>query len=535
MRPSVTLPSLCLLAVTACAPGAATPVATAPLPVPAAPPAVSRDSAPADWQFLDLATDGILGTSMRRAERELLAGRRPQRTVLVAVIDGGVDTAHADLRPQLWRNPRETANGRDDDGNGLVDDVHGWNWIGGPGGRSVARAPYELTRQQVRCTAAAPADSAGRARCATVAAAYAKRLATAQQERAIMDVAMKELGMARRALGTKALTPAQVTQWAPTVDSLKQARQVLVALAAGGIALGDLDALDEASRGTLEQSLNLRFDPRAEIVRDDPARLDERTYGNGDITGPDAGHGSHVAGIIGAARDGQGIDGMATAVRLMGVRAIPNGDEWDKDVANAIRYAVDQGAQIVNMSFGKALSPDKPAVDAAVRYAESRGVLIVHAAGNDGVDLRRTDNFPTPRDGAGRTFANWIEVGASSWKGGRLVAAPFSNYGASVVDVLAPGVDILSTVPGGGYARKSGTSMATPVVSGVAAMLMSYFPTLSAVEVRRILLESAVRFPGLQVVRPGTPDVMTPFDDLSATAGVVNAYEAVRAALRVAP
>jgi len=212
---------------------------------------------------------------------------------------------------------------------------------------------------------------------------------------------------------------------------------------------------------------------------------------------------------------------------------VPDGDERDKDVANAIRYAVDHGAQVINMSFGKAYSPQKAAVDAAVRYADSAGVLMVHAAGNDGNDLAKEPSFPTPFYEGGGRAQNWIEVGASSWKGRDSLAASFSNYGQAQVDLFAPGVDILSTVPGGGYERESGTSMAAPVVSGIAALLMAHYPSLKAADVKRILLETATRRPDQMVVPPGGGQPVR-FGTLSATGGVVNAYEAVRAAERVA-
>jgi subtilisin family serine protease len=205
------------------------------------------------------------------------------------------------------------------------------------------------------------------------------------------------------------------------------------------------------------------------------------------------------------------------------------------DVARAIRYAVDNGAQIVNMSFGKGYSPAKASVDSAVRYAESRGVLLVHAAGNEGENNDDTPSYPTPLLAGGTRAANWIEVGASSWKPLAALPAEFSNYGREQVDLFAPGVDILSTVPGGGLKRESGTSMAAPVVSGVAALLMAYFPELTAMQVRDILLESVRKLPDLEVRRPGDGSTVK-FTALSRTGGVIDAYAAVKLALqRVAP
>lgn len=549
---------LVLVALGACARPHTTPVASAPAPsasAPAAAPAPAATpspaaapatpvitEAPADWQLLDPTIDHVPGISARRAERELLAGRKPARSVVVAVIDGGIDTAHVDLRANLWSNAREVpGNGRDDDGNGYTDDTYGWNFLGGANGQNVNWDTFELTREQVRCTSqtAAPADSTSRARCAEIAKEFAAKRTEYQQMS--QQVQMMDGMYARvvRILGgvipADSLTPARVTALKPTADSVRSARDLFLRMAASGITGEAISDAKVDVQGRLEYGLNTDFNPRT-IVGDDPKNPNERHYGNRDVTGPDAKHGTHVAGIIGAVRgNGTGIDGIdgdAGAVRLMVVRAVPNGDEHDKDVANAIRYAVDNGAQVINMSFGKDFSPDKPLVDEAVKYADSRGVLLVHAAGNDGEDLAEASSFPTPVYLGGGRAANWIEVGAASWKGGDKLAAPFSNYGKAQVDVFAPGVDILSTVPGGGYARESGTSMAAPVVSGLAALLMSYFPKLTAADVKRIILESATRYGDTMVVRPGSKaGEKVPFSALSATGGVVNAYAAIKAAM----
>jgi subtilisin family serine protease len=218
----------------------------------------------------------------------------------------------------------------------------------------------------------------------------------------------------------------------------------------------------------------------------------------------------------------------------MPIRTVPDGDERDKDVANAIRYAVDNGAQIISMSFGKAYSPYKATVDDAVKYADAKGVLMVHAAGNDGADLSKTNSFPTPAYISGGRPQNWIEVGASSWKGGDSLAAPFSNYGQQQVDVFAPGVDILSTIPGNQYERDSGTSMAAPVVSGLAALILDFYPNLTASDLKKIIMESVTRI-DQSVVRPGKEDrnPSVPFGTLSITGGIVNAYNALKMADQV--
>lgn len=530
------LVALLILAAVACSPAATTPVTTAPRPVPVTSATAPSPSAAAeDWQLLDASADGVAGISLRRAERELLGGRPPLRQVVVAVIDGGVDTAHVDLKPVLWSNPKEQqGNGRDDDNNGYVDDTWGWNFLGGATG-DVNWDTLELTRQHVAClalSASSVADST-RARCATLATQYATKRGELQaqsaQVRSVDDLMTRTLRTLRSALGSDSLTATRVEALVPTSDSVRNARSMFLRLAQAGISPDAIAEAKEQIESQLTYGYNTEFDPRG-IVGDNPADLTERRYGNRNVTGPNAKHGSHVAGIIAAARNGTGIDGVAAGVRIMALRAVPDGDERDKDVAAAIRYAADNGAHIINMSFGKGLSPHKPIVDEAVRYAVAKGLLFVHAAGNDAADLATETNFPNPAYASGGRAESWIEVGASSWKGGAQLAAPFSNYGKDQVDVFAPGEDINSTVPGGGYSRQDGTSMAAPVVSGLAALLMGHFPSLTAAQVKQVILESVTSYKDALVVRPGTQDERVPFGTLSRTGGIVNAWAAVRAA-----
>jgi subtilisin family serine protease len=456
--------------------------------------------------------------------------------VLVAVIDGGIDTAHVDLRANLWTNPKETPGNRaDDDGDGLADDVYGWNYIGGPDGRDVDQETLEVTRLHARCSARgtkAPSDTAA-ATCAKVERAYAKARAEAQQNlqqyREIASSVEEVTRILRGALGGDSVTLPRVRALTSPQPMVQQARAYYLNLAANDVTPQAIADAVKETETQVRYGLDPAYNARA-IVGDDPENVAQRTYGNRDVMGPDAKHGTHVSGIIGAVRnDTTGIDGIASSVRLMMVRAVPNGDERDKDVANAIRYAVDHGAQIINMSFGKGWSPQKGAVDEAVRYADAKGVLMVHGAGNDGEDLATNQSFPTPTYLDGTRAKNWIEVGASSWQGGNALAASFSNYGQQQVDLFAPGVAILSTVPGG-YERLDGTSMASPVVAGVAALLMSYFPDLTAADVKRILLASVTRHADQMVTRPGGQDQVR-FGALSATGGIVNAYGAVKMAL----
>ncbi|MBX7118910.1 MAG: S8 family serine peptidase, partial [Gemmatimonadaceae bacterium] len=526
----------------ASAPGATAPAApqgnagttsapkTAAKASPAAP--AGPEEAPPAWQRLDPDRDGVQGTRVDRALSELLATRRPQRRVVVAVIDGGVDTLHPQLRPILWTNEREVAgNGVDDDRNGFVDDVHGWSVIPKLPGDTGRYDTMEMTRLHAACRGLPAGRGTPRpddAQCGAVAKAFAEQAGETQQMAmqlgAIRGMYTGTVTRLRAAMRTDTLTAARVRAFTPTTGEETNAKTMWLRLDAAGIDSAALHGAGEQLAASKFQ-LDTMFDPRG--VPHDPK-------GSNDVMGPDATHGTHVAGIIGAqARaDGSG-RGIAPNVAIMAVRAVPDGDERDAEVARAIRYAADNGAQVINMSFGKGYSPGKPAVDSAVRYAAEKGVLMVHAAGNDGADNDHVPSFPTRRLADGTDVPNWIEVGALSWKGGAQLPAEFSNYGAQMVDLFSPGVDIRSTVPGGGMEENSGTSMAAPVVSGVAALLLAYFPELTPTQVGRIIVETARPLRDLEVVRPGEDGATVRFGALSRTGGVVDAYAAVQRALQL--
>ncbi len=521
---------------------------TIPAPLPASvatvPAAADTATLPKDWQLLDESSDHWAGISSERAMRELLANKQPRRTVLVAVIDGGVDTLHAALRPNLWLNPHEVAgNMKDDDHNGYVDDMRGWNFIGGRDGRDVDQDSYEATRVYVGCKAKAPSGNfavlspADKDTCTRATAEFNKllketaaELANIQQAEQILTAVVKTL---KDALKADSLTDELVAKLQPTSPNIARAKDAYTQLAKEGVTRTAIDEALKEVNSRLKFGLDTALNTRA-IVGDDTTNVNERGYGNPDVMGPDAQHGTHVSGIIGAIRgNAGGMHGIAPAVKIMMVRAVPDGDERDKDIANAIRYAVDNGAQVINMSFGKGFSPQKAAVDAAVKYADAHNVLMIHAAGNDGANMDSVQSFPNPRYLDGGRPRNWLEIGASSWKGGGDLAAEFSNYGQTQVDLFAPGVDILSSVPGDKYERDSGTSMAAPVVTGVAALVMAYYPELSAFDVKRILLSSATRHPDQMVKKPGSRSDKVPFGTLSVTGGIVNAYGALKMAAGV--
>ncbi len=520
---------------------------------------LAQTKAPDNWFNLDAQADGTNGVSTEKVYKEILKGKKG-RTVVVAVIDGGVDAEHEDLKDIMWVNQREIPNnGKDDDNNGYIDDINGWNFLGGKDGRSVNHESLEITRVYGKMKA--KYDSADPAKLSKKdKAEYDRYLAIKKEVETNLQEANEALKeyeenksmsasafeAVEKVLGNKPFTKQNIEAInAGTNRDLMVAKNILMrCLTSGSTSLKSanefwMEGLDEAIEyysAKVKYQYNPDYNPRADIVKDDYNNSYDRNYGNNDVKGPDAFHGTHVAGIIGAIRNnGKGIDGVADNVRIMGVRCVPDGDERDKDVANAIIYAVDNGAQVINMSFGKSYSWDKEAVDRAVKYAMSKDVLLVHAAGNDGKNNDTGhNNFPTARfDKAGwfspKKAKNWIEVGALSWKKGDEAAATFSNYGAQNVDVFAPGVDIYSTTPDGKYKNASGTSMASPVTAGVAAMIRSYFPELTAEQVKECIEKSVVP-QNTKVNKPGSEEEKVSFNQLCRTGGTVNAFKAVQLA-----
>lgn len=503
---------------------------------------------PQDWFLRDPETDHVQGVSADRAYQTLLKDQ-PSRTVTVAIIDSGVDIKHEDLKDVIWVNEDEIPdNGIDDDKNGYVDDIHGWNFIGGKDGTNVAEDTYELTREYMRLKEKFAGVENGKVpkkqrdeyeKFEKIEAKF-KALKDKNEKMYEQFATMylnfqKSVDTLEYALQKDSLTIEDLASYSPTEQIYMFAKGYITSKlrnfpdATIQEALAQYKEAYDYFRVIAKFGYNEEYDSR-KIVGDNYNDVYEKGYGNNDVTGPDALHGTHVAGIVAANRKNDiGIKGIADNVKIMSVRAVPNGDERDKDVANAILYAVDNGANVINMSFGKSYSPQKEAVDKAVKYAEKKGVLLVHAAGNDGEDIDKEDNFPRRQYLDGKEAKNWIEIGASSWGTDANFVASFSNYGKKNVDVFAPGVEIYSTTPNNGYLNEQGTSMAAPVVTGIAAMLMSYFPELTATDVKDIIKKSTRKFDGLEVQKPGGKG-KAELTDLSNTGGLVNAYEAVRLA-----
>ncbi|GHN00714.1 peptidase S8 [Cytophagales bacterium WSM2-2] len=503
---------------------------------------------PRNWFLLDPQQDSVQGLSVEKTYSTLLKNQ-PSREVIVAVIDSGIDINHEDLKDVIWTNAKEIPNnGIDDDKNGYVDDVHGWNFIGGKNG-NVDADTYELTREFIRLNKkfeTVKEDKIGKKQKAEyeqyvkIKEKYNRLKEQNEQQYKLYSGLYKNMKQSidtlKSLMKTDNLTSESVQKFESNDPNLLFAKGFLLQLFRNAGEDANLDEyLKELKEGVdyfgviVKYGYNAEFDSR-KIVGDDYSNMYEKNYGNNDVIGPDPLHGTHVAGIIAANRKNDiGIKGIADNVKIMVVRAVPNGDERDKDIANAIIYAVDNGARIINMSFGKKFSPEKEAVDKAVKYAEQKGVLLVHAAGNEKDNNDIDKSFPTRFYLNGKEATNWVEVGASSWGAGPDFVADFSNYGKKTVSFFAPGVQIYSTTPKDTYKNEDGTSMASPTVAGVAALLTSYFPELTALEVKDILMKSSRKFDGLKVQEPGSKKEVD-FSELSISGGLVNAYEAVKMA-----
>ena len=551
---------------------------------------------PENWYNLDLAKDGYFGISTEKAYLEILKGKSPKNKIVVAVIDGGVEPNHEDLKGVMWVNQKEIPdNGIDDDGNGYIDDINGWNFIGSKKG-NLAYDNLELIRiyrklnPKYRSTIkSTKLDSVGEEEFALynkVTSEFGKKYDDADQNFRVLSAITKLLDSV--ATSNKKIVPtlADIENYKANDDMEEQVKKII---RTGSRRSNGFEKFYKEVKDAYKQydimlryNLNPNYDQRAELVGDDYGNSNERFYGNNDVMGPNADHGTHVSGIIAAKRNNNiGINGIADQVSIMAIRVVPEGDERDKDVANGIRYAVDNGARIINMSFGKSFKWDKKVVDDAVKYAESKDVLLVHAAGNDNQNVDKEENYPNkyyespealaykkkhqvkvkdiikeapkptvrrPYNGAevAKTIKkiavdtakfklpqakNWIEVGASAYKNDADLKASFSNYGKFNVDVFAPGFMIKSTVPKSKYEEFDGTSMAAPVVSGIAAVILSYYPELKAPQVRDIIIKSVVKVDHKVKLKDefGTA-VKVPFSELCNSGGVANLYNALKLA-----
>lgn len=496
------------------------------------------------WGFADLLQDTIPGMSVDRAYNELIKDRKGKK-VIVAVIDSGMDIEHEDLKEVIWVNKKEVAgNGIDDDKNGYIDDVHGWNFLG-----DIVEEAMESTRilkklkpKYENADPTAIVDMEEYKLYQDAKKDYEKELNEAQTSVTYFEQILERIlpfhESLTKAFGTEDYTKEQLDSYKSDDEAEQmQAKMLGVMMERSGSSVVEIiEGIQEGKeyyQGRLDSHFNLEEDFRS-VLGDDLYNLEDAYYGNNQVSGPDpkkadAKHGTHVGGIIGATRNnGIGMNGVADNVELMVLRAVPDGDEYDKDIALAIRYAVDNGASIINTSFGKYFATHPEWVWDAIQYASDNDVLIVNAAGNDAYDLDTIQVYPNDiiieEDRiVGETF---LTVGALNYVYGEDLIASFSNYGKTHVDVFAPGVQIYATTPLDEYEFLQGTSMASPNVAGVAAVIRSHFPKLSAKQVKQIIMDSGLQ-PEIDVILGGDETNKAAFKEISKSGKMVNLYNAL--------
>ncbi|MFT4525002.1 MAG: cell wall-associated protease [Granulosicoccus sp.] len=507
------------------------------------------DSTSKYWHHMDPETDGVAGVSSTRAYK--LVKDRKSTTVTVAIIDSGMDIDHEDLKENIWTNEDEIpGNGIDDDKNGYVDDIHGWNFLGTADGTNMQFANLEMTRIFRKLDPKfsgktkkeiAKEDRADFELYTEVATAIAEKRQSSEGEfMQVMGIKMffDQADSAVVSNIGEGYTLEELAVYETKDEEVRKYAEFILMMSAQGMDKEGLTEYYEHLEAGMKYHYNPGFNDR-DIMGDDLTKTDERLYGNNDVSAPDAVHGTHVGGLVGSIRgNGLGGDGICQNVKLMALRAVPNGDEFDKDIANAIRYAADNGAQIINMSFGKGYSPQVEAVYEAIKYAESKNVLLIHAAGNDGANNDKVTGFPNPKFSKKERASSFLTIGASSPELNASLPGIFSNYGKKEVDFFAPGVQVYSTMPGNEYEPQDGTSMAAPVTTGVAAFVLSYFPKLTAVQLKDLLISSVYKPGKMKVTQPDPTYAggkLVPFKKLSKTGGVVNAYNAAKMALEMYP
>jgi len=511
------------------------------------------------WHWKDLEKDGVHGVSLFKAQQLLTDLKLKPMPIIIAILDGGIDTAHLQIKPLLWNNPKEIpGNALDDDQNGYIDDVHGWNFLGNAAGQNINKASDEKSRIYHRYKNEFKQDKID-----SVSWDAKKKQDFYSWQQAAAEIVFSEddaanlsfIKMARNAVVKMGLilireivdtnfTTEQLEAYQPigklTADTKISYLRTMQALGIDRMSghHSIVEDLNDYIAGKDQSAVSIDTPPedlRKKITQDQYENFNDQYYGNNNITGPNAKHGTHVAGLAAGIVDTNFTkSNFSNPIQIMGVRVVPDGDEYDKDVALGIRYAVNNGAKIINMSFGKSFSPEQAWVDSAIRYAASKDVLIIHSAGNESYDLNNKSVYPSPYSNVFKDKAsNMITVGASSDPViAESILTDFSNYGNKIVDVLSPGNKIFSSLPNQAFGFLNGTSMSAPILSHIAALVRAYFPKLSATEVKAILLQSNWKPNDSNALFPiPQTDQSIKLTDISAEGGIINAALSIQNAI----
>lgn len=500
------------------------------------------------WWHKDLEQDKIPGISLEKAYLQLLNDKEGE-PVIVAVLDTKLDIHHEDLKEQIWVNEDEVPdNGIDDDQNGYIDDVNGWNFMGSKTGEDVVTQKLEPARIVVAYRNYFGDDFSDTLSIEKKKAfkEYSRAIKIVDKEVVRLDKFIKTVDSLNaiyyKARDTITYFTSNENYTLDTVDSLRTTYPEMekyfnilsLALEYG---LTDQDLIDQKNYLTgQKKGFDVNFNGR-KILEDDPNDLTDVNYGNNKVKNNKLAfqHATPVAGLLAAQRNNNlGLNGISDYIKIMPVVMVAEGDEHDKEVALGIKYAVENGAQIINMSWGKYQSLHLDWVRDAFKYAAENNVLLVAAAGNAEKNIDLEPKYPNDEIDGAEFVDNYILAGGLTHRYDSTMVSSFSNYGKKAVDIFAPASDIYTLAVNNEYDSDSGTSFASPLVSGTAAILKSYFPNLTAVQLKEIILKSGTEI-DLMVKRPGDEEnaPLIPFSSLSKTGRILNVYNALRMAEEV--
>lgn len=544
------------------------------------------DQSSRDWYNCSFDREGVYGAEVNKAY-EFLAGKKLKKTPVIAFICNGMDIEHEELSHAVWTNPKEKDNGKDNDRNGLAGDLHGWNFIGGANGDVIVRGPnygdleyYRLRDKYITLyrrdgqfqrmeigpgitdVKLVPADAPenideydyflkisandrsplmNRHKGYQFSLVYedylnkfndnilkmypGKELVTFNDFKVMVnDPAYVDLDdeWARIAAFYMGVS----LQMAPNKDNWH-----------GMYAAYDRNEFVKSSYDSYQQLLKrVDFDVRNRIVGDDPYDLNDRVYGNNSLLTANCAVNVLKAGVIFSKRNnGIGGDGIADFAKLMTLVAYPEqSSPYTKDLVLGIRYAVDHGADVIVMSYqqpGIYSEGDRKWMYDALRYAEDKGVLVIFPVWENSADLDKYDYFPNRFMGE-RELTNLLIVGPSDKQGAPTVK---SNYGEKGLDLFAPSVNIYSTMTGDIYNNATSVQLGAGIAAGVAALVKGYYPTLNGSQIRTLLMETVTPREGAEVekehiVNGRLANDIFLFEELSGSGGIINAYNAVRAA-----
>lgn len=515
---------------------------------------------PLDWHLRSLGPDSIWGAGIEKAY-QMLDGKKAKKKVRVAVISRGFDMEHEDLVDVLWTNKKEKpGNGSDDDKNGYIDDVHGWNFLGTKDGRDVIYTSEAISREFDKIRARfEELDAKGRSRTLAEKDEYMQYLNLARESKIegmyMSTILAKNIAKGMEEINQKLheaypndsdFTYEQFLKIVPAPETLDSLNDIAynVNMLIWGFSQKQMwsdrykTRYDNAQSYEKQyQDLKARQKDERGMIGDNMNDINDAQYGNANLLTGNPSVGTGLAGVIAAKRGNDiGIDGIADNAELMLIRAVPEGDGYDKDIAVAIRYAIKNGADIILIATHKKVAEDKDIVRLALEEAEQEDILIVHAVGESPRDIDNNPTYPSGLKEDGSYYNNFINVAASNVNG---LPLSLSNYGKKNVDLFAPGVDVYSCDAGDNYFKLTGTNASAAVVTGVAALIKSRFPKLTASQIKEIIVSTATNAPTEGVFYPFVSEASneTPktaqYSDLCRSGGIIDAAAAVQKAMNI--